>query len=573
MRLTKYIFRLFIVFTGFFLLISSVFLMVYSYHDFIVFILEHAGKPDKIDKFKTEYLSREKFQLLRLAFIAISLIFLFTVVKWYSYFDKKLTDFTCYTIKGILSEIHSISKRDWLIFALIFSTAALIKLYYFFAQPITNDEAFTYLNYVKSGFLAAVSYYNLTNNHILHSLLCNVFDLLPISPIYSLRITSFIAGLLLSFFAFLFFNKFLNRKAKFIAFVFFSFSLPVLQYGFLARGYSLLLFFTILSSFVLLKLSQTIKNRKNLWVLYVLSSVFGFYSVPVYVYVYASQVVFYFLIVGINYKKRYLRQFFIVSFITALIVSILYLPVLFINGIGAFSSYNFMKALQFPVFIKEYFQFLPDYFIWITGNNFYFALFSFIVVLVGFVYSFKSKKVLFLFILSFLFVPLLISLFQRIMPFKRLFIFNSLIIALSYGLFTEFLLKTIKREKQKANFLLTGVSVFMALILFFSFNNHCKQQEQINNKAYYYAGLIDDNTSIYSTNEVRYYTFLKFKAMYLDKKHIELFRSGFDKNYPYNYISEDKDKNEKFSSLSKYKYTLLYEDEYVRLYKISNEHL
>ncbi len=568
-RFTKYFFRTFVLLICLFLLFASFSLILISYDDFVFFILEKAGKLDKIAKFKTVYLSKEKFQFLQYAIVLLTSFFLFVIVKKFRYFENKFTGFVDFINKGIAYEIRSISKANWYIFILVFLLTGFIKLYYFFTQPITNDEAFTWLNYVKPGFLAAVSYYNLTNNHILHSLFCNVFDLLPVSPVYSLRITSFIAGLLSLFAAFVFFNKFLNTQAKFIAFLFFAFSLPVLQYGVLARGYSLLLFFTIVSSFILLELCKNKKNRKKLWAVFVISSILGFYSLPVYVYVFASQTVFYMAISIKNKEIGYLKEFFTGTLITVVIVGVLYAPVLFINGIDAITGYDFMQALPIKEFLKNYPDFIIGYFVWISGANHYFALFSFIVLITGLIYSFKSKHILFVFIVSFLSVPLLMSVFQRIIPFNRLFVFNSLIIGLSFGLFVEFLLKKINLSRLKVNLILTTGSFVMSIILFLSFSNLCKQEKEINRKAYHYADLVEDNTSIFNTNEVRYYTFLKFKAMVLDKKQIELFRTNFNRNYPYTYISENKDKNEAFSGLSRYKYRLIYEDEYIRLYKIS----
>ncbi len=566
---TKYTFRAFILLTGLFLLISSLILILKSYDDFVYFILERAGKLDKIEKFKAEYLSKEKFQIIQLTVVFFTFSFILIVVKQFNYLEEKLTGFVEFLYKSIKAEIRSISKTDSFVFFVVFLISGFIKLYYFFTQPITNDEAFTYLNYVKPGFLAAVSYYNLTNNHILHSVLCNVFDLLPVSPVYSLRITSFIAGLLSLFAAFLFFNKFLDSQAKFVAFLFFAFSLPVLQYGVLARGYSLLLFFTIVSSFILLELCENKKNRKNLWTVFVLSSVLGFYSLPVYVYVFASQTVFYMAVSVKNKEIGFLKEFFIGTLITAVIVGILYSPVLFINGMNALTGYNFMQAMPLKEFLKSYPEFIFRYFIWISGGKPYFAFIIIIFLFTALIYSFKNKIHLFFLIVSFLITPFILVGFQKIIPFNRLFIFNSLIIALGVGLFIEFLLKKIKVSRQKVYLILIIGSVVMSIVLLGSFTDLCKQEKEINNQAYRFANLIENNTSIFSTNEVRYYTFLKFKAMVLDKKKIELFRSGFNKNYPYTYISEDKDVNEAFSGLSKYKYKLIYEDEYIRLYKIS----
>lgn len=567
-KTVKNIYKIVVLFTSILLLMLSLIILFQTYDNFIFTVLDNAGKLDKIEKFKADYLSKTKFQILRFVIVFFTVSFYLIILRKFSYFEEKIIGFVDFIYNSIKSEIHSISKTDKYLFFVIFLITGFIKLYYFFTQPITNDEAFTYLNYVKPGFLAALSYYNLTNNHILHSILCNVFDLLPLSPVFSLRIASFTVGLISMFAAFLFFNKFLNAGAKFVAFAFFAFSLPVLQYGILARGYSLLLFFTIISNCILLVLTKNTKNRKKLWVVFIISSVLGFYSLPVYVYVYASQTVYYSIISLKNKRIRYFKEFLFASFSTAIVVGVLYAPVLFINGIDAFIGYDFMQSLPLNEFLKYYPEFIHQYFIWVSGNNRYLAVFVLILLIIALFYSYKSKKILFLFILSFLITPFIMLVFQKIIPFNRLFIFNSLIIALAFGLFVELLLKKVKFSKQKVDFiLLTGV-VVMSIILLLSFAKLCKQEKEINNKAYRFANQIQDNSSIFSTNEVRYYTFLKFKAMYLDKKKIHLYRTDFNKNYPYTYIAEDKDKNERFIDISIYKYQLIYEDEYICLYKI-----
>ena len=172
----KYIFRFFVVISAAVLLSGTVLLFLSNYEELLKIILSQTGKSHKINKFKTEYLSYEKFLVLRFTAVFINIIFWFLFFKYYKTIETKIIDFLQFIVSGIKNEIRSISKKDWKIFGVIIFITSAVKIYYFFTQPITNDEAFTFLNYVKSGFLAAVSYYNLTNNHIFHSVLCNVFD-------------------------------------------------------------------------------------------------------------------------------------------------------------------------------------------------------------------------------------------------------------------------------------------------------------------------------------------------------------------------------------------------------------
>lgn len=212
---TKYIIRAFIIMLGLGLFLLSLFLFFIEYEKLIFIILDRAGKLHKIEEFKSGYLSQTKFQLIKFLLITITLFFFGAVYKWYKQFENKTIELLSFVIIGLRAEIRKISKKDWYLFSAVFVIITLVKTYYFFSQPITNDEAFTFLNYVNQGFAASLTYYNLTNNHILHSLLCNVFNLLPISPVYSLRIASFLAGSLTLLIAFIVFSHYFSEWFRF----------------------------------------------------------------------------------------------------------------------------------------------------------------------------------------------------------------------------------------------------------------------------------------------------------------------------------------------------------------------
>lgn len=568
-RMFKYIIRTFTILLGISLLLSSLFLFLTEYEKFIHIILERAGKLDKIEEFKNSYLSETKFFQIKIIFLIITISYYTVVYKYYRLFEKKIIEFYDFIKEGFSVEISKISKNDWYLFSFVFALASFIKIYYFFTQPITNDEAFTFLSYVNQGFAASLTYYNLTNNHILHSLMCNFFYLLPLNPIYSLRIASFLVGLVLLFVVFILFRKLLNKKAAFLAFVFFSFAPATIQYGFLARGYGLILLFTVISTFSLFLLFEKTKNRKKLWLIFILSSALGFYSIPIYIYVFASHLVFYFTYLLIKNKLlifRELKELFVVSFIVVVLVFLLYSPVIFVSGLDSLIAQEHVKGLLMRDFLLGLQQFLFPFVEWIFGGNLYFTILSFIILPISLFYSFRKKQNLFLLILSFIIVPLLLSILLRVVPLNRLFIFGILVMSLIIGLFVEQLMK-IKVNKIFSESIILLSALFIILSMSASLNLLCKEQTIQNNKAYSFANKIETNSTVFCTHSARYYTFLKFKAELLDKKEIELYREDFDTNFAYDFVSETKALNENYILTSKHEYILIYDDEFIKLYK------
>ena len=566
---TKYIIRLFVVIIGLGLLLLSLFLLFIEYEKLIFIVLESAGKLYKIEEFKSEYLSQTKFQLIKFLIIVSTLFFFGVTYKWYKQFENGIIALLRFVFIGLRIEISEISKKDWYLFAVVFSLATIVKAYYFYSQPITNDEAFTFINYVNPGFAASLSYYNLTNNHILHSLLCNVFNLLPVSPVYTLRIASFIVGAVTLIVVFILFRKLLSNKAAFFAFLFFSFVPPIIQYGFLARGYSLILLFTTISTFVLFELVHDNKNRKKHWLIFIISSVLGFYSIPIYLYVFVSHFVFYFIyLVRVSDDIiRNLKELVVISAIIGLLVIVLYSPIVLVSGLDALIGNEVIESLSISQFTEQFPEFFMDYILWIFGGSIYLTGLSLVVTSVGLIYSFKKKQNLFILIVSFILVPILVASIQRIELYNRLFVFVILFISMAIGLFVELLLYTFKRKKIWSDLALYGSAILLATIMLLSLNSTCEYEKQKNNMAYRFVDKIENNSIIFSTNSVRYYTFLKFKAMFLDKKQIELIREDFDENYAYDYISETKAENENYVLLSKYKYSMVYNDKFIRLYK------
>lgn len=237
------------------------------------------------------------------------------------------------------------------------------------------------------------------------------------------------------------------------------------------------------------------------------------------------------------------------------------------SGLDSLIGNEIIKSLSISEFVAQFPEFFLDYFLWIFGRNVFLTSLALIVIPVSLIYSYQKRRDLFVVIVSFIVAPILLASIQRIELYNRLFVPVVLFISLAVGLFVELIFQKFKVKKVLSNLVLFSSAALLALVMLVSLNNLCKQQTLKNNMAYNFADKVESNSTIFSTNKVRYYTFLKFKAMFLDKKEIALFREDFDKNFAYDYISETKDENENFVLHSKFKYSIVYDDKFITLFK------
>jgi len=565
----RFLIRIPFIFIVIAIVLATIFFWIIDYESFVFQVLSKFGKLDKLQEFKDNYLSLNRFYLIR----GLLLFFTFSLAvisyKWYRLFEIKLINFLNFSFHSIKVQFKSMDKVERFNLFFVFIILTIIKLYYAFTFKITNDEAFTFYSYVKNGFFAAISYYNLTNNHILHSIFCNFTDLLPISPIYTLRIPSLIVGSINIVLSFLFFRRIFSRDAALFAFIIFIFIPVSIEYNFLASGYSFLLMFTLFSALAMLEILKSNPNRKYFWAIYIISTALGFYSIPIYIYIFVSFSLFY-LLYSLSLKQMpffsMLKEYSWVSMIIVLIVSVLYLPVVLVSGLSSLLGNEYVLPQNFNLFLIDLLKFIPESFLWFFNENLVLTSIFAVFILVSLIYTFVRNKLLFFLILSFLVGPFLFTLLQRVVPLPRLFIFELLILSISGGFFIELIQEKVKIFR--SYYFVSLLCVLFSISFLFEHHQIIQKKAFTYNLAYTFVDKIESNSSVFMTFGARYYTFLKFKSEYLDKKVIELTREGFDKTVPYTYIAETKQDNENWVKLSNFEYNLIHNDEYIKLYKL-----
>ncbi len=174
------------------------------------------------------------------------------------------------------------NKKYEKIALLVFSLLILIRLYLLFTQPIDVDAATTFYYFTSAGLEQSISYYPAPNNHVLHSVLTTLFYYPGPWQTYLLRIPAFIFGCSSLFLFFGITKKLYGLIPSLIALAFFGVLEPVLYYSCVARGYSMILFFTLAAVGLWLKSN----DFRNIFysAVYALVLGMGIYTIPSHLY-------------------------------------------------------------------------------------------------------------------------------------------------------------------------------------------------------------------------------------------------------------------------------------------------
>lgn len=351
--------------------LPAILLFSTSYQDFSVYLLKGAGKLHKLEEFQSVYLTLQKFWVIRIISIFAPILItlsIFVLFRFYSAISQYFKDiFAAIRRKfSIVKEkFDGLSWTEKSAFLVYLIGLIAVRFYYALTMPISYDEAWTYFNFSEKGFLTSVSYYPTPNNHILFSILTNITFWFPFDATTNLRIPSLLIGIVACLiFAGIVFRYF-GFRASLIGSAVFTFLPFSTYYGYMARGYGLVLLAFVIGLYTTLKIISDGENRLN-WFAWIVSSVIGFYSIPIYLYPFVSLTLL--LFIGIIWRAHYRKilELFLSGFIVTTIVTILYIPIFFINGTRNVASTKHATVggvAEVSDSMFNYFQPTFDYFI------------------------------------------------------------------------------------------------------------------------------------------------------------------------------------------------------------------
>jgi len=253
-------------------------------------------------------------------------------------------------IRRIRAALAAQCKDDGEKLALLAATLVGLGVRAFFlAQPMRLDEAYTFLYYLNDGLNPF--YYNVPNNHVLHTLLAKLTVMLGGMNPVAIRFPAFVAGVLCIPAVFFVAKSFHKNAGPLAAFGMALFPYMIL-YSTMARGYSLIVLLTL----ALILVGKLYLEKPSLagCVLIALLSALGLFTIPTMAFVLAGIYPWLWLSLWIKSRSPLtsLRDFLLPTLLmTTLLTVLFYIPVLLAsNGAGTIFSNTYVNARSWKDF-------------------------------------------------------------------------------------------------------------------------------------------------------------------------------------------------------------------------------
>jgi uncharacterized membrane protein len=342
-----------------------------------------------------------------------------------------------------------------LAFLLLIIIVGAFFRYAYMWRPMGHDETYTFMAFASRGLRVVITDYHLPNNHVFHTIWVNLFyQLLGDSPAV-IRLTAFIAGILIIPATYWIAKIFYDWKIGLVAASIIS-ALPVMvDYSTTARGYTIIALFAL----IIVGIAAFVKDDQNLiaWVSLVIFASLGLYTNPTMIYPIGMMFTWLLLsaIIG-DINTSYGKQFYIYILLSAvgmgILTGFLYLPVIFTSGLQSLVGNEVVETLSWSDFTQSIIPRVKN--TWKEWNRSLPTYLS-MVGLIGMVASFfvpklpKNRRVP-LFLAGFLWIGVAL-LVQRVAPWPRiwLFLLPFFVIWITAGYIGLFSLITVKFPKSE----------------------------------------------------------------------------------------------------------------------------
>jgi len=164
------------------------------------------------------------------------------------------------------------------------------------------DEIMTLKDYARLPYLEIITRFESENQHFLYSLLAHSTILLFGESAWSLRLPAVLFGVGSIWAVYMLGAEVTDRKQAFLASALLAFSYHHLWFSQNARGYTGLLFWTLVSSWLLLRTLRK-PNRRD-WILYAVASALGVYTHLTMGFVIAGQFMVCVLVIVARYRRK-----------------------------------------------------------------------------------------------------------------------------------------------------------------------------------------------------------------------------------------------------------------------------
>ncbi len=235
----------------------------------------------------------------------------------------------------------------------------------FIMHPLEHDEAYTVVTFASNVLKEALSDYHHPNNHLFHTFLVHFsIRLLGLQP-WAVRLPAFLAGVLLVPAVYFLTRQLYNRQVAALAGMITAGMPALVSFSTNARGYTLIMLFTVL----VFMAAGYIRRHKRLlgWGLFVIFSVLGLYTIPIFVFSYAGVLTWFFLTIWIKQEDEayqspweILHWLFFSGVAAFMLTLILYSPVIIRYSGFSILSQDVSVAFTWPDFMDQLFSRAQD---------------------------------------------------------------------------------------------------------------------------------------------------------------------------------------------------------------------
>jgi hypothetical protein len=209
-------------------------------------------------------------------------------------------------------------------------------------EPVSYDEAYSFIYYASKPLYLALSYYSSTNNHLFYTFLLHLSTGLFGEAEWVLRLPSFVASVLMIPLTFFVARASYDRSTAIFAAALIAGGSPFVDFGVAARGYSVQLFILVAS--LGLSLFLVIRRNAFAWLLLVVLTALGFYTIPTYFLPYGVVAVWMALCIALDRvgtpRVAFLRDLVVANACAAVLTLLFYSPVLVVSGVMKPVGYN-----------------------------------------------------------------------------------------------------------------------------------------------------------------------------------------------------------------------------------------
>ena len=416
----------------------AIFLLVKSHSEIVRLVADLSGfeQVDKISGQLTPY----RYRLLRV--VPIFMIALCCAVAWRpALVLSPLLALRNAAREGLLflrSAWREMPTWERLVVGAILLITAGIRIGMALTEPVQVDEAMTWLLFTSRGPLVAWSYYAAPNNHILHSLFTTITAWLPVGPTVAMRIPPILAAVLAQVFLYPILRRRAGAPGALIGLVLVSFSFPFLYYGYLSRGYMLVLLAFIVAYGATLRVIRN--GGTNALVILSVACVVGLFTMPSFLY--PTALLFGLaLILCHGADPRATRWGLLRSgLVVGLTTAVLYAPAVLMSGVAAFTSNQWVKPTGRADVVARWWPHFRDTFDWMTGIPIgIYVVFS-VALLLPIALRGPDRGVV-RFNVLLLAGSLVIPLVHSVIPFERTWIYLLVPIAMNFGMLVRMVAK------------------------------------------------------------------------------------------------------------------------------------